>query len=113
MGVSFFNKECNTLFECLGIIHQSSCRHTPQQKCVVERKHRDILEVARVLRFQGTIPIRFWGECVLTAVYLINKLPTPVLKGKSPYELFHKHKPVVAHMRVLGCLCYATKVVKN
>lgn len=79
---------------------------------MVERKHRHILEVARAVRFQGGIPIKFWGECVLAAVYLINRIPTPVLKGKLPYEVFHGHKANISHLRTLGCLCYATKVPK-
>ncbi|GKC56890.1 ribonuclease H-like domain-containing protein [Tanacetum coccineum] len=36
--------------------------------------------------YRGGIPLRFWPDCVLTAVYLINRLPTSVLNGKSPYE---------------------------
>lgn len=111
-GSEFFNNDCKIMFESTWTIHQSSCPHTPQQNGVVERKHRHILEVARVLRFQGSIPIRFWGECVLTAVYLINKLPTPMLKGKSPYEVLHKHKASLDHLRVVGCLFNATKIVK-
>lgn len=55
----FCNNECKTMFASVGIIHECSCPHTPQQNGVVERKHRHILEVARALRFQGSIPIRF------------------------------------------------------
>jgi len=50
-----------------GIIYQTSCIRTSQQNARVERKHKHILNIARSLRFQGNLPIQFWGECVLTA----------------------------------------------
>ena len=111
-GTEFFNKDCRTLFESMRIIHESSCPHTPQQNGVVERKHRHILEVARAIRFTGSIPIIFWGECVLSAVYLINRMPTTTLKGQSPYVIFHGHQPSFAHIRTIGCLCYVTKALR-
>ncbi|XP_019232805.1 PREDICTED: uncharacterized protein LOC109213460 [Nicotiana attenuata] len=49
----FFNHNCTTLFQMHGIIHQSSCPHTPQQNGVVERRHKHVLETARAIRFQG------------------------------------------------------------
>jgi len=48
-----------------------------------------ILNVAPLLRFQGNLPIQFWGECVLTTGYLINLTPSSVLAGKSPCEVIH------------------------
>ena len=43
------------------IIFQTSCTETPQQSGRVERKHKHILNVAQALRFQGNLPIKFWG----------------------------------------------------
>ena len=111
-GTEFFNSQCKELFTSLGIIHQSSCPHTPQQNGVVERKHRHILNVARAIRFQSCMPLRFWGICVQAAVYLINRLPSFNLHNKSPYEMMFSKPPNISHLRVIGCLGYASAIPK-
>ena len=84
-----------------GIIHETSCVGTPQQNGRVERKHRHILNVARALRFTDWI----MGKCALAAGYLINRTPSEVLKGKTPFKMYNRPPPV-QHLRTIGCICY-------
>nr|XP_009781744.1 PREDICTED: uncharacterized protein LOC104230591 [Nicotiana sylvestris] len=107
-GSEFFNYEVHNLLSSMGIIHQSTCTYKPQQNGVVERRHTTILEMARALRFQAAIPLKFCGECVSTIVSLINRLSSRVIGVKSPFEMLYLHAPSLSHLRVFGCLCYAT-----
>ena len=96
-----------------GIVHQTSCVATPQQNGRVERKRRHILNVARTIMFQASMPIKFWGEAVLTAAYLINQTPSSIHKGKSPYEILHGVTPDYKQLRVFGSECHVHRASRD
>lgn len=51
--------------------------------------------------------------CVEAVVYVLNRIPSSVLANKAPYELLYKHEPNLSHLRVIGCDCYTTNLVKH
>jgi len=71
-ALEFLSDPCKKFFSTHGLLHQTSCVERRQQNGRVERKHRQILEMARALRFQANLPLTYWGDCVVTVVYVIN-----------------------------------------
>lgn len=90
-----------------GILHQASCPHRPQKNARAERKYRHILEVARALRFHAGLPLSLWGPCVLTVVCLNNRIPTALLKYKSPHEVLYNTLPQYDHLKFFGCFAFS------
>ena len=96
-----------------GIMHQTTCVETPEQNGIAERKHQHLLNVTRALLFQANLPPNFWCYALLHATYLVNCIPTPFLHNISPYEKLHRHLPEISHLRIFGCLCYASTLKAN
>jgi len=65
----------------------------------IERKHRHITKM-------GFLPIKLWEESFVTAIHVINALPTLVLQNKSPHEILFKEKSDYTRFKVFGCACY-------
>ncbi|KAK2354846.1 putative mitochondrial protein [Trifolium repens] len=104
----YFNHGLNSFCQKEGIIHESSCVKTPQQNGIAERKNRHLLDQTRAILFQNKVPKKYWGEAVLTASYLINRLPSSVLASKTPMEVLSSFYPDVSTScnlipRIFGC----------
>jgi hypothetical protein len=77
-----------------------------QQNGIVERRNQTVVGMAWALLKQRRMPVVFWREAVVTAVYILNRSPTKALNGRTLYESWHGRKPVVSHLRVFGCLAF-------
>ncbi|RVW84214.1 Retrovirus-related Pol polyprotein from transposon TNT 1-94 [Vitis vinifera] len=115
----YFTSSLSTYLQNHGIIHISSCVDTPQTKWGGERKNRHLLEVARCLMFSSNVPNYFWGEAILTATYLINRMPSRVLTFQSPRQLFLKQFPHThaassdLPLKVFGCTAFVHVYPQN
>lgn len=52
------------------------------------------------------MPRAYWTYALTTAVYLINRMPTPVLSNKSRFECLFMQTPNYLKLRIFGCLCF-------
>lgn len=73
---------------------------------MAERKQRHIKGTVRSLLLFAHIPSTFWGETVLTSVYLINPIPSKVISGISYHEKLFGMKPDYFPLIVFGCTCF-------
>ena len=89
-----------------GIHHRVSFPYTSEQNGTAERKHRHLVETALALLKNASLQEKFWDEAVSTAAFLINRMTTPLLHNKSPYEVIFNILPDYKLLRTFGCLCY-------
>ncbi|KAI5348230.1 hypothetical protein L3X38_001117 [Prunus dulcis] len=105
-GGEFMSNEFLTYCSEAGIQRQLTVAYSPQQNVVVERKNRTVIEMAKSMLHEKSLPYEFWAEAVHTAVYLLNRCLSKSLKKMTPFEAYTGRKPGIAHLKVFGCLCH-------
>ncbi|CAN0908179.1 Retrovirus-related Pol polyprotein from transposon TNT 1-94 [Linum grandiflorum] len=105
-GGEFISLDFKNLCESLGIIHEFSVARTPQQNGVVERKNRTLVDIARTMLNDFSVPIKFWAEAVNTACYVINRVLIRKNTMKTPYEIWKNLKPNISYFHPFGCRCF-------
>jgi hypothetical protein len=93
-----------------GVQRHYSTLYSPQQNDIVERRNQTVVGMARALLKQRGMLAIFWGEAVVTAVYILNRSPTKALNGRTLYEAWHGRKPAISHLRVFGCLAFSKEL---
>lgn len=86
-GDEYTAKEFQAYLPRNGIELQTLCAYTPEQNGVAKQKNRHMLELARALLIEMNVPKSFWSDGVLTKLFLINRMPSKILGGKSPMEV--------------------------
>ena len=69
---------------------------------MAKRKNRSVVEVARAMLEEKSLPKFYWAEAVRTAVYIQNRIGDKV----SAHELYFGTKPNLRHLRVFGSIAY-------
>lgn len=104
-GREYLSDEFKVLCDEKGIEHQLSIPRTPQQNGVAERRNRTLLDMMRSMMAQANLPISYWGDALLTAAYVLNRVPSKSVTF-TPYELWTGRKPDLSYFRPWGCSAY-------
>lgn len=60
----------------------------------------------RTILTESKLPSQFWVDASFYAVYTINRLPTPIFNGISPFEKLFGKPPDYSFLKVFGCECF-------
>ncbi|KAJ9535806.1 hypothetical protein OSB04_un001038 [Centaurea solstitialis] len=67
--------------------------------------------MTRALLIESQVPQVFWPEALATATYLLNRLPTKILKLKTPLETLEEYTKIppllTLEPKVFGCTTFA------
>jgi hypothetical protein len=65
-----------------------------------------ICEAVKAMMFDQDLPNYLWEEATSNVVYIHNRFPHAILKGKTLEGVFSGIKPEVGHLRIFGCPVY-------
>uniref|UniRef100_A0AAV1VCZ5 Integrase catalytic domain-containing protein n=1 Tax=Peronospora matthiolae TaxID=2874970 RepID=A0AAV1VCZ5_9STRA len=102
----FATNSIKTFNEDHGIEQQITVPYAHQTNGTAERAIRTIVTIGRSLLHHAKLEKCFWAEAAMTAIYIKNRLPSPKIDHKTPFEIVYKSKLSVKHMRVFGCRAF-------
>ena len=104
-GREYLSDQFRELCDEKGISRQLTTPATPQQNGVAERRNRTLLEMVRSMMAQANLHITYWGDALLTATYVLNRVPSKSV-STTPFELWTGRKPDIHFLKPWGCAAY-------
>nr|GEY48712.1 hypothetical protein [Tanacetum cinerariifolium] len=99
---------CVMIFEVNLVERLTMDRIMAKRYC--RKENRTLKEMVTAMLISYEMSQDMWGEAILTATYLLNKIPRKE-KEETPYELWMGRKPSYQYLRVWGYL--AKDIQKN
>ena len=75
-GCEYLFDQFKEFCEKKGILRHLTIPHTSQQNGVAKRRNLTLLYMTRSMMAQANLPISFWGNALLTATYILNRVPS-------------------------------------
>ena len=68
------------------MVRHHTAPYSTQQNGMVELCNQTVVGMVRSMMKAKSMPARFWGEAVTTAVFILNRALTKTLKGKTSFK---------------------------
>ena len=72
----YFSNEFSEFCAEHGIIHERTPPYSPQSNGIAERKNCTLTELVNVMLETAVLSKEWWGEAILTACHVLNRVPT-------------------------------------
>lgn len=105
-GLEFLAEDTQTMIRERGIGYSRCAPYSHVPK--VERAIRTIQGSARAMLLGSGRSILLWGEALMCAAHVTNRLPNKANTKVTKFELLNGTKPSVAHLRTFGCTAFAS-----
>ena len=75
-GGEYFSNEFSEFCVVHKIIHEKTPPYSPQSNGIAERKNRTLTDLVNAMLETAGLSKEWWGEAILTASHVLNRLPT-------------------------------------
>lgn len=100
-------KEADRHLKRMGVERSFTTHDMPEHNGISECKNHTLLNLVQVMLEDSQLPRGMWGNALLYAVWLMNRIPTTVLnnrvEGNSPYEVLCDKVPDLLCVQRFGC----------
>jgi transposase InsO family protein len=90
-GGEYFSNVFDEFYMEHGIIHERTPPFSPQSNGIAKRKNRTLTDLVNVMLSTTGLSKAWWGEAILTACHVLNRVPTKN-KEITPFEEWEKRR---------------------
>ena len=74
-----------------------------------EQRDRTLWDMVRSMMSQTDLPLPFWGYCLETAAFTLNRVPSKSIE-KTPHEMWTGKKPSLSFLKIWGCEAFVKRL---
>jgi hypothetical protein len=100
---NIFSNEFSEFCAKHGIIHERTPPYSSESNGIAERKNHTLTNLVDAMLETTGLSKEWWGEAILTACHVLNRVPTKN-NEITPFEEWFKNKVNLSYLRTCGCL---------